>query len=592
MKDIKKSQNPPGTWIALVILTIFHFLIIYLVDDRKSVVWFELPVLASLFLLAHHRQIDSALALCFSVVCMFLLVDPAVGFGYVIWFSILPYFFILDEENRFWILAGWGLWTGMLIASGIYAWIWRAVMVFFEFGALSSFPLFLVFSFLIGIQHAVFLPLARYLKDRFGWSLVVIVPALYTVIEYWMPLPMPIALSVGLVYQPFFLQPLDILGMHGVSLLIAVFSAALYFACISVRLNKRKIMMASIGIAILIISFQILYGLYGFSRYKDDPGSPSVDIAMIQPVSPLKVRNADVQLQELLANNLKRLSFKAIDARDHPPDLLIWPEGAGSFSSRTPEFNPPYMRAVIDIQRATSATLLVQDVEFVRMRDTRRLRYYSTASLVLPVGNSVENYRKNILMPFGEYLPMEDRFPILRKIFSEARSVLPGKEANPISGPGGPFAALICYEVIFPNYVRKYVGRDCRYIVNLTNDLWYGHRQQPMQHLGMTVLRAIENRKPIVRSTNSGISAFIDARGVIIPECRTKTMECTFLRQNLHPRKGVTFYGCHGDILHRWLLTPLFLVILLYGLMIPRSPKANAGTPAKTPPIKPRRGKK
>lgn len=555
-----------------------------------SIVWFELPVLAILAGLSHTRRIDSSLALCFSIVCMFLLADPAVGFGYIIWFAIIPYFFILEKEKRFWILAGWGLWTGMLIAAGAFAWIWRAVMVFFDFGAIAAFPIFLIFIFFIGIQHAVFLPLARFLKDRFGWPLILIVPGLYTVIEYWMPLPIPIALSVGLVYQPFFLQSVDILGMNGVSLLIAVFAAALYSVYLSFFLHKRKNLIASISIAILVLSFQIIYGLYGFARFKDDPGSPCVDIAMIQPVTPLKVRNADVLLQGRIAEDLKRLSLEAIGEKD-PPDLLIWPEGAGAFASRTPEYNPPYMRAVIDIQKATSATLLVQDVEFVRMQDTGQIRYFSSASLILPVGKTAENYRKNILMPFGEYLPMEERFPILRKIFSEARSVLPGKGSSPIHGPGGPFAALICYEVMFPDYVRKYVGQGCDYIVNLTNDRWYGTRQQPMQHQGMTVLRAIENRKPILRSTNSGISAFIDARGVIAPGMQTGTMGKCFLRGNLYPRKGRTFYSRHGDILHRWLLTPLYLLLFLYAWMTRNSSKAIS-KPAKSGALfKSRRGK-
>jgi apolipoprotein N-acyltransferase len=301
------------------------------------------------------------------------------------------------------------------------------------------------------------------------------------------------------------------------------------------------------------------------------------------------VRNADVPLQEQISEDLKSLSFEAIIAKEDPPDLLIWPEGAGALASRTPEFNPPYMRAVLDIQKATSATLLVQDIEFTRMPDTGQIRYYSSASLVLPVGRPVEGYRKNILMPFGEYLPMEEKFPILRRIFSETRTVLPGKGSTPINGPGGTFAALICYEVMFPDYVRGYVGQGCAYIVNLTNDRWYGTRQQPRQHLGMTVLRAIENRKPIARSTNSGISAFIDARGVIIPGRQTRTMEKCFLRGNLYPRKGRTFYGRHGDILHRWLLTPLYLVLFLYAWMTRSSFKAIPNPAKKTAPFKSRR---
>ena len=298
--------------------------------------------------------------------------------------------------------------------------------------------------------------------------------------------------------------------------------------------------------------------------------TPYVDIAMIQPVAPLKVRNTDVRLQEEIAAELKRLSLKAFEAEERRPDLLIWPEGAGPFASRTPEFNPAYMRAVVDVQRATSTTLLVQDVEFTRMPGTGKVRYYSTVSLIEPVGRSVESYRKNILMPLSEYLPLERTFPFLRKWFPEARSILPGEIASPLHAPGGPVAPLICYEVLFPDYVRHLVSKGCRYIVNLTNDRWYGVRQQPKQHLGMAVLRAVENRKPIARATNSGISAFIDARGVIAPGNQSPVMKKTILRGRLYPRTGYTFFTRHGDILHRWLLTPLYFVLCIYAFIISR----------------------
>jgi apolipoprotein N-acyltransferase len=589
-----KANNPPKhqwTWVAGILVTVYHFLLIFLVADRMAIVWFELPALAITVGLAYCHRINLNLALCYTTVCLFLLIDPAVRFFFVTWLALIPYLILLEREKRFWVLAGLGAWTGMLVASGVYSWMWRSMTVFFELSMAVALCLFLLFIFLIGIQHAIFLPLARFLRNRFEWPIVLIAPGLYTVIEYWMPLPMPIALSAGLVYMPFFLQPLDLLGMHGVSLLIAVVSAALYFAFKTLRAGNKRYFLISMGIAIIILALQTGYGVWCFSHYRDDgASSSSVDIAMIQPVAPLKVRNTDVQLQERIAAELKRLSFKAIEDGDKRPDLLIWPEGAGPFASRTPEFNPAYMRAVVDLQQATSTTLLVQDVEFTKMSMTGKVRYYSTMSLIKPVGQVESSYRKNILMPFSEYLPMENRFPFLRRWLPQARSVLPGEAAVPLHGPGGKIAPLICYEVLFPNYVRRLVGQGCLYIVNLTNDRWYGTRQQPMQHLGMTVLRAIENRKPVARATNSGISAFIDARGVIPPDERTPIMEKAILRGRLYPRKGTTFYNRYGDLIHPWVLTPFYLVLCIYGLIAKRSDRTCAKQAS--PPRVSRRGRK
>ena len=170
-------------------------------------------------------------------------------------------------------------------------------------------------------------------------------------------------------------------------------------------------------------------------------------------------------------------------------------------------------------------------------------------------------------MPFSEYLPLERTFPFLRRLLPDARSVQAGKYPEPLNTPGGAIAPLICYEVLFSGYVRRLVRQGSLYIVNLTNDRWYGARQQPIQHLGMTVPRAIENRRSIARCTNSGISAFIDARGVVDDKNRTMVMERTILRSSLALRGGTTIYCRHGDILHRWILTPLYIFLFLYGFV-------------------------
>jgi apolipoprotein N-acyltransferase len=569
-------QKKDRTIITVILVTTYHFLLIILTRDKMSIVWFELPVLGIMAGLAYGRRINPVLPLCYSTVCMYLLWEPAVGFNYITWFVILPLFFVLEREKRLGALAGWGAWTGILASSGIYGWLWRALTVFFEFNmGVALFP-FLIFSFLIGMQHAIFLPLARFLRDRLDWPLVLIVPLLYTVVEYWMPSPMPIALSLSFVYNPFFLQPLDIIGVHGVSFLIVIVSSSLYFAYKALREGNKCHLSIGMSIAIITLVFHIGYGIWCFSHYHNDPGSPCVNIAMIQPVAPLKVQNTDIKLQEEVASELRSLSLEAVKKASMRIDLLLWPEGAGSFASRTPEFNPAYMRVACDFQKATSTTLLVQDIEFTRISETGKIRYYSTTSLIQPVGRPIAGYRKNILMPFGEYLPMEKQFPFLRRWLPQARSVLPGETAVSLQGPGGRIAPLICYEVLFSDYVRKFVSQGCSYIVNLTNDRWYGTRQQPIHHLGITIVRAIENRRPVARSTNSGISAFIDARGVIAPGDQTRAMEKTTLCGQMFPRRELTFYTRHGDILHPWILTPFALIFIGYGYIFRRPGRTNS----------------
>jgi apolipoprotein N-acyltransferase len=214
------------------------------------------------------------------------------------------------------------------------------------------------------------------------------------------------------------------------------------------------------------------------------------------------------------------------------------------------------MRAVHDVQSQTSVTLAVHDIEFIRQSDSR-LRYYSTISVIEPVGKTLSNYRKNILMPFGEYLPLEATFPSLRRWMPQARSILAGEKPEVLQAGEVAFAPSICFESLFPRYMSQVAVQNTGFIVNLTNDRWYGARQEPRQHLAFAQLRAIENRNPVARATNSGIAAFIDARGEIT--ARTNSMERRWLRGSISPRTGHTFYAGGGA----W----LFPVVLTMGAL-------------------------
>ncbi|MCK9392551.1 MAG: apolipoprotein N-acyltransferase, partial [Syntrophales bacterium] len=122
------------------------------------------------------------------------------------------------------------------------------------------------------------------------------------------------------------------------------------------------------------------------------------------------------------------------------------------------------------------------------------------------------------------------------------------------TGPGyrpltfGPYrvGVLICYEGIFPGAARAYKQEGADFLVNLTNDAWFGQTSAPYQHLSMTVFRAVENRLDVVRAANTGISAFIDATGKMTNT--SALFEKAFLDGNVHISKGSTFYAAYGDV--------------------------------------------
>jgi apolipoprotein N-acyltransferase len=306
----------------------------------------------------------------------------------------------------------------------------------------------------------------------------------------------------------------------------------------------------------VLLGLQISYGRNCLQAYEPTKDAPSIDVSMIQPMSPLKIANADKKTKARVAENLVRLSERAVSGSLEPPDLLIWPEGAAPFSYRTPKFNPEYCRELKRFQQDHPLPLVLQDIEFVNLPGSSKKGYHSTMTLVDSEGTVVGAYRKNRLMPFTEYLPGEAIFPSLKKVFHQTRSVIRGEEMTLLDGPQGPFVPLICYEVLLEDFARKFCNLGGRYIVHLTNDRWFAAQQQAEQHLSHAVFLAVENRVPVIRSTNSGISALIDARGVIRSDERTRVMEETVLRGLVHPRDGGSFYARFGDVLPRWVLTP------------------------------------
>jgi apolipoprotein N-acyltransferase len=155
--------------------------------------------------------------------------------------------------------------------------------------------------------------------------------------------------------------------------------------------------------------------------------------------------------------------------------------------------------------------------------------YFNSAVLISPEGEVVDRYDKIHLVPFGEYVPFSNKFPILHNlVLGELGEFTPGNEfkifelfkAKPRTDVRGlalnsRFGVLICFEDIFSELARRFVKNGAQFIVVITNDAWYGRSGAAYQHAACSVFRAIENRVPIVRCANTGYSCFIDSRGRI-----------------------------------------------------------------------------
>ena len=293
------------------------------------------------------------------------------------------------------------------------------------------------------------------------------------------------------------LQSVAILGAYGLSLLTLLFGASL--APLVTGSARAKFLPAAMTMVFL--------GLWGYGEARlyaaSDAVVPGIRLRIVQP----STAQNEKYVAENLVRNWRRLMELSTTPAPRQPTHIIWPEAAPPFVlDRVPE-------ALGEIANLTgdSRSLLTGQVRVAE--DSGGRRFYNSFAIFGPHGKLLGTYDKFHLVPFGEYLPLQG---ILRSLgFSEIAAdtgFSAGSGPKTLSVPGTPpFGPLICYEVIFPNEVTG--EPRPAWLVNLTDDSWFGPNTGPMQHFLIARVRAIEEGLPIARAANSGISAVIDAYG-------------------------------------------------------------------------------
>ena len=231
----------------------------------------------------------------------------------------------------------------------------------------------------------------------------------------------------------------------------------------------------------------------------------TLKVAIIQPN--IIAEKWDESFREKNFNILMGLSCEAVKER---PQLLIWPETSLNYDLQKDKL---YLSILKEFAREYSCYLLAGAVA-----EANGEKFYNRALLIAPQGK-LNFYDKVKLVPFGEYIPLGEKWTWwkrwVEKIAGYRFSFVPGKEQNILSMESVPFGVLICFEDIFPGLSQRFKEKGARILINITDDHWFGRSPASFQHLAASVLRASENRLPLVRSANTGVSAFIDSSGRI-----------------------------------------------------------------------------
>jgi apolipoprotein N-acyltransferase len=261
----------------------------------------------------------------------------------------------------------------------------------------------------------------------------------------------------------------------------------------------------------------------------------------------------DTAMQAATIERYRRLS---LEAAKYAPALIVWPETAVPFFLR---YEPALQGRVLDIAAETGSYLLVgsPDAE-PPMAANGGTRYHNSAFLISPKRELLSRYDKIHMVPFGEYVPLSSILSFVHKLAYGIGDFEGGRTYTIFDAPGGRFGATICYEAIFPDQVRRHVKEGAEFLVNITNDAWFGRSAAPAQHLAMAALRAAENRRYLIRAANTGISAIVDSSGRILQA--SDIFVPTVMTDQIRVERTQTFYTRHGD-LFAWVCV-IFIVVV------------------------------
>ncbi|MGB9603350.1 MAG: apolipoprotein N-acyltransferase [Limisphaerales bacterium] len=319
------------------------------------------------------------------------------------------------------------------------------------------------------------------------------------------------------------IQICAIAGVYGVSFLIVWISVALAIAAdllIKSPLHRWS-WLKPVILPLIYFSLVLIYGIYSLFNYQTVRKPQQVKMALVQPSIPQTIiwdKNENTRrFQKLL--ELCRLALAA------KPDILILPEAAVPDLFR---YNEEIYRSITDLAQQHGVWMIIgaDDAE-VSTADTNKVLFYNCAFLISPRGFIEGRYAKQHLVMFGEYVPLSSLLPFLKHLTPIGDGEFtPGK--SPVrfhillnKQPGIArvnTSTIICFEDVIPHLVRRHIFNELDFLINLTNDGWFRESSAQRQHAANAIFRSVENRVPLVRCTNNGLTCWIDPTGRIHDE--------------------------------------------------------------------------
>lgn len=479
---------------------------------------------------------------------------PKFNLSFFAWISLIPLFFIIlrhKPKQNFFL----GLTAGFSYYAILIYWIPSVPVHYGNLSIPVSFLIYIIFVLFLSLFWGFFFLLFSKIHQSFPKFAFILSPFIWVSFEYILThiftgFPWGLLGSSQFKNLPL-IQMASITGVYGISWVIILFQSMFLF---SIKYKKK----APFFITLALVFF--LHGAGLWSLKKVSLIRNSFNGSVIQGNVSSDIYWDKVSTNEIISlfNQHLDLSYKAYSDGTH---LIIWPEFSVPLCFSCSEaLYQDFKEKLFHFVKETGCTLLLGTNEIIVSKGT--IHYYNTA-LCLNPALSISQYYKMHLVPFGEYTPYKKIFSFIEKMTHSIGEITPGREYFLHHFKTLKFGSPICYEIIFPNLVRKFVKKGATFIVTITNDGWYGKSSAPYQHFSMAVLRAVENRRYLLRAATTGISGIIDPSGRIISQSELMTQ--TYLTGRITPSRKLSIYTRYGDILPLFSLTlsGLFLILTM-----------------------------
>lgn len=481
--------------------------------------------------LIHQGSINAVLL---TAVLSFLM-HPLVFFGYkfpdlgfLAWFHLVPLVLGIHHysfRHKF-ILA---FAAGMVAHYGHFYWLLTAMQQFGNLNFFESFGALTILFIVLSFVFALCLSLACWTNHLIKIPLFLLLPIFMTTKDYLLhifpfngfPWEM-VAYSQGSWLQ--FFQWIDVTSVYGLSFLIYLVNGLIAEGLL-IFIHKRQIdkMVIRFVVAFVLLLVSLSVSYFSDQNYEQNKVSAGAkNIALVQGNIPQEIKWDPLRRQDHLGVYLNLTNTAVRDGAE----LVIWPETAFPYGIRKETLSQDQF-----LDKDRLATPLFFGAVITENQGSSDFKLYNSLLFANQEAKFEDFYSKVHLVPFGEYLPWKELFGFLSGLTEGVGEFQVSSGLKIFEAEGIKYGPQICFEDIFPDYSRELSSMGAQVLVNVTNDAWYGFSSALFQHLVFSQFRALENRRYLLRTTNTGITAVVDPRGQVVAQLPLN--QSGFLAHNL-----------------------------------------------------------